>query len=95
MKSSVAPPLIIPSAVQRRAGIKRGDRLSYTAAGVITIITALDKMTDNPTKAELKAIRLGEAQIARGKFVVLSDLLHEVDGHCRSGGGKKPRKVPR
>jgi len=94
MKSSAEPPLIVPPAVQQRAGIKRGDRLSYTAsAGVITI-TALDKVTDNPTKAELKAIQLGEAQIARGKFVVLADLLHEVDGHRRSGG-KKPRKVPR
>ena len=87
--------MIVPPAVQRRAGIKRGDRLSYTASAGIITITALDKMTDNPTKAELKAIRLGEAQIARGKFVVLADLLHEVDGHRRTGGGKKPRKVPR
>jgi len=95
MKSIAERRLVVPPGVQRRAGIKRGDRLSFTASAGIITITAVDKPTYSPTETELKAIRRGEKQIARGEYVVLADLIHEVDGRRRRVGGKKSRKVPR
>jgi bifunctional DNA-binding transcriptional regulator/antitoxin component of YhaV-PrlF toxin-antitoxin module len=87
--------MLVPASVQRRAGIKGGDRLKFeTSPGMITI-TSMDKPAYKPTKTELAAIRKGEAQIRSGKFVALSDLLHELDGHRRGGGAKTTRKVSR
>ncbi len=95
MKSIAEAPLVVPPGVQRRAGIKRGDRLSFAASAGMITITAVDKPTYGPTKAELKAIRKGEAELARGKSVALADLIHEMDGRRRRVGSKKPRKVSR
>jgi hypothetical protein len=35
--------------------------------------------TYKPTKAELAAMRKGEAEIARGEFLTLAEFLHEMD----------------
>jgi mRNA-degrading endonuclease RelE of RelBE toxin-antitoxin system len=88
--------LVVPVSVQRRAGIKSGDRLQFKASRrTITItITAVDEPGYKPTKAELAAIRKGEAQIASGRFVALPELLHELDSHRRRSGAKTTRKVP-
>src|SRR5580700_8700552 len=87
--------LVVPISVQRQAGIKSSDRLQFKASRRTITITAVDEPTYKPTKAELAAIRKGEAQIARGRFVALPELLHELDSHRRRSGAKETRKVPR
>lgn len=44
-----------------------------------------------PTKSELAAIRKGEAEIARGEFVTLEELLK---GHGLNRAKKRVAKVP-
>jgi hypothetical protein len=66
--------------LRRQAGIKAGDR-------------PVKAPTYKPTKSELTAIQKGEAQIARGDYVSLTDFLHDVDRHRRKGGAKVARKI--
>jgi predicted transcriptional regulator len=47
------------------------------------------------TKRELSAIRKGEADIERGEYVTLTDLLRDLDPHRRKGAAKAARKIPR
>jgi AbrB family looped-hinge helix DNA binding protein len=87
--------LVVPPSVRRQAGIQPGDRLEFkVSSGTITIIPARPA-TYKPTKSELAAIRKGEAAIARGEFVSLSDFLHGVDRNHRKAGTKASRKVSR
>ncbi|HEV1287643.1 MAG TPA: hypothetical protein VNU44_20130 [Bryobacteraceae bacterium] len=51
--------------------------------------------TYKPTKAELAAIKKGEAEIARGDFLTLAEFLHEMDLSRRKVGVKAGRKAPR
>ncbi len=69
--------LVVPASVQRQAGIRQGDRLKFKVSH--RTITAVPSLSYKPTKAELAAIRKGEAEIARGEFVTLRELLHEMD----------------
>ena len=85
--------LVVPASVQRQAGIKQGDRLQFKASHRTITITAVPSPTYKPTKAELAAIRKGEAEIARGEFVTLRELLHDMDRRRRKGGTKAARKV--
>jgi predicted transcriptional regulator len=55
----------------------------------------VEPSTYKPTRRELAAIRKGEAQIARGEYVTLTDFLHELDRPRRKGGTKAARKVSR
>jgi predicted transcriptional regulator len=71
--------LVVPSSVQRQAGIKKGDRLKFKVSPRSITITAVPSPTYKPTKAELAAIRKGEVEIARGEFVTLTELLHDLD----------------
>jgi predicted transcriptional regulator len=48
-----------------------------------------------PTKAELTAIRKGRAEIKRGKFVTLSELIHDLDSSRRKARTKAARKSTR
>ena len=48
-----------------------------------------------PTKAELAAIRKGRAEIKRGAFVTLDQLLHDLDTHPRKPGKKRVRTSAR
>jgi bifunctional DNA-binding transcriptional regulator/antitoxin component of YhaV-PrlF toxin-antitoxin module len=86
--------LIVPSALQRQAGIKTGDRLEFKVSPRTIVITAVAEQAYKPTKAELTAIRKGEAAIARGDYVSLADFLH-VDRPRRKTGAKTARKVSR
>lgn len=85
--------LVVPASVQRLAGIKQGDRLKFKASHRTITITAVPSPTYKPTKAELAAIRKGEAEIARGEFVTLRELLHDMDHRRRKSGAKAARKV--
>jgi bifunctional DNA-binding transcriptional regulator/antitoxin component of YhaV-PrlF toxin-antitoxin module len=86
--------LVIPRSVRREAGIKAGDQLEFKTSSRRITITALEPAY-RPTKAEAAAIRKGEAEIARGEFVTLSDLLHDLDHRRRKGGAKAAQKNSR
>jgi len=85
--------VVVPPSVQRQAGIKIGDRLEFrVSSGSITITPV---PTYKPTKSELAAIRKGEAALARGERMSLSDFLHGLDRHRRKAGTKTSRKISR
>jgi bifunctional DNA-binding transcriptional regulator/antitoxin component of YhaV-PrlF toxin-antitoxin module len=87
--------LVVPSDLQRRAGIKPGDRLKFSVAPRTITISVVSPSTYKPTKAELAAIRKGEAEAARGEYVALPDLLDDLERNRRKGGAKTARKVSR
>ena len=83
--------LFVPPSVPRQAGIRSGDRLEFKVSPrTITSTTVAP-----PTKAELAAIRKGEAEIARGEYVTVTGFLHDLDRHRRKSGTKAARKVSR
>ena len=86
--------VVAPRSIRRQAGIKTGDRLEFKASSRRITITALQP-TYGPTKTEAAAIANGEAEIARGDFVTLTDLLHDVDNRRRKGGAKAVQKNSR
>jgi predicted transcriptional regulator len=61
-------------------------------------LVAPKERTYKPTNAELAAIRKGEAEIARGEFLTLTEFLHEMDRNRGKvgvkAGGKAPRRGP-
>jgi bifunctional DNA-binding transcriptional regulator/antitoxin component of YhaV-PrlF toxin-antitoxin module len=86
--------VIVPRSVRRQAGIKAGDQLEFTASARRITIT-VQEPAYKPTKAEAAAIRKGEAEIARGEFVTLNDLLNDLDHRRRKGGAKAAQKNSR
>jgi len=86
--------LVVPPALRRQAGIKTGDRLEFKVSHRTIVITAISEEMYKPSKAELAAIRKGEAAIARGDCVSLADFLH-VDRPRRKTSAKTARKVSR
>lgn len=87
--------LIVPESVRRQAGIKAGDRVEFKVSSRTITITPVAPPTYKPTKSELAAIQKGEAEIARGEFVTLTDFLHDLDRPRRKGGAKATRQVSR
>jgi bifunctional DNA-binding transcriptional regulator/antitoxin component of YhaV-PrlF toxin-antitoxin module len=87
--------LVVPPSVQRRAGIKTGDRLQFQVAARSITITAVEPPAYKPTKAEWAAMRKGEAAIASGDSVPLTEFLHGLDSQRRKTGSKASRKIPR
>jgi bifunctional DNA-binding transcriptional regulator/antitoxin component of YhaV-PrlF toxin-antitoxin module len=88
-----AAELVLPLRVRRLAGIKAGDRLQLSVSPRTITITAVEP-TYKPSKAELAAIREGEAAIARGDSVSFAEFLN-VDSHRRKARPKVSRRVPR
>ena len=86
--------VVVPRSIRRQAGIKDGDHLEFKASSRRITITALEPAY-RPTKAEAAAIRKGEAEIKRGDFVTLKDLLHDLDHRRRKGGAKAAPKNSR
>ncbi len=84
----------MPPGIQRQAGIKNGDRLEFQASPRSITITVSDPSC-KPTRAELAAIRKGEAAIASGESVSLTDFLNGVDNHHRKTGAKRSRDISR
>ena len=88
--------LTIPEKVQRQAGIKAGDRVQFKVSARTITITATPQKTYKPSKAEWAAIRRGEAALARGESVSLSEFLkNELDSPRRKASAKDRRKVSR
>jgi bifunctional DNA-binding transcriptional regulator/antitoxin component of YhaV-PrlF toxin-antitoxin module len=87
--------LLVPLSVQRRAGLKTGDRLKFKVTPRSITITAVDPPTYKPTKSEWAEIRKGEHAIARGDCVSLTEFLDGLGSKRRKAGAKASRKVPR
>ncbi len=87
--------LVVPLSIQRQAGIKSGDHLEFQVSARSITITAVKPSAYKPTEAELTAIRKGEAAIARGDSVPLTEFLHGMDSQRRKAGAKASRKVSR
>ena len=75
--------------------LKSGDRLQFRVSARSITITAMGPAAYKPTKAEWTAIRKGEAAIAHGDSVPLTDFLHGLDSPRRKTGAKASRKVSR
>ena len=87
--------LVVPPSVKRQAGIRAGDRLEFKVSPGKIVIETITAPAYKPTRSELAAIEKGEAAIARGEHVSLSDFLHGVDGPRRKTGAKRARKDSR
>jgi bifunctional DNA-binding transcriptional regulator/antitoxin component of YhaV-PrlF toxin-antitoxin module len=87
-------PLVVPQAIQRLAGIKAGDRLEVRASARTITITAVGQ-TYKPTKAEWAAIRRGEAALARGESISLTEFANDLDSYRRKARPKGGRNVSR
>jgi bifunctional DNA-binding transcriptional regulator/antitoxin component of YhaV-PrlF toxin-antitoxin module len=87
--------LVVPAKVRRRAGIKAGDRIEFKVSPRTITITAAPARLYKPTKAELTAIKRGEAEIARGECVTLEDLLNELGIKRSELRTKRTRKASR
>jgi bifunctional DNA-binding transcriptional regulator/antitoxin component of YhaV-PrlF toxin-antitoxin module len=91
--------LNVPKAVTRKAGIRPGDLVEFTARkGSITIRTATQLNESRyppytPTKAEAAAIRKGRAAYQRGDYIALNQLHEELDAARRQPRKKSTRKV--
>ncbi len=48
-----------------------------------------------PTKSDLLAIRKGRAEIGRGEYITLPELMHDLDHTHRKTGRKTARKSSR
>jgi hypothetical protein len=59
----------------------------------VALSAAPKERTYKPTKAELAAIREGEAEFARGEFLTLAEFLHEMERNRRKVDRKACRKI--
>jgi predicted transcriptional regulator len=80
--------LAVPPSVQRCAGIKTGDRLRFKVTEHVIVITPVEPPSYEPSKTELAAVRRGEAEIARGEYVTLRDILNDLDRPRRKRGNR-------
>ena len=87
--------LAVPESVQRRPGIRAGDRVEFKVSARTITITATPESTYKPSTTELAAIRKGEAALARGESVSLTEFLNDLDRPRRKTGSKGSRKVSR
>jgi predicted transcriptional regulator len=87
--------LVVPPSVRRQAGIKAGDQLEFKASQRTIIITAIKPPTYKATRAELATIRKGEAEIARGEYVTLTEVLNGLDHPRRKSRTKTTNTIPR
>ena len=94
--------LTVPSEVQRRAGIRPGDRLEFKVSGkVITIVPKLPSADDEYTPAERGAAdaQLAEAweDVRKGrvspKFDTVDELLTSLKSRSKSRSRKKQVRI--
>ena len=97
-------PLIVPSAIRRRAGLKSGDRLEFkVSAGVITILPKVPLADDEYTAAQRRVIDRGVAKgledirqgRVHGPFATADEAIEHLKEHARRRKKAVPRKTPR
>jgi bifunctional DNA-binding transcriptional regulator/antitoxin component of YhaV-PrlF toxin-antitoxin module len=77
---------VAPVSIQRRAGIKNGDRLKFRVPSGAIAIAPAKPATYKATKSEMAAIRNGQAAVARDE---------SVDRNRRQAGATTTREVSR
>jgi bifunctional DNA-binding transcriptional regulator/antitoxin component of YhaV-PrlF toxin-antitoxin module len=87
--------LVVPQSVRRRAGIKPGDELEFTASEGVITIRAVAPQVFRSVRAELTAIRDGRAEIVGGACVTLAGLLRDLDDSRQARGVNADREGPR
>ena|ERR1017187_3300014 len=93
------PSLNVPKAITKKAGIRPGDLVEFTAGrGTITIRTATLPNESRyplytPTKAESRAIARGLAEYKRGEYITLKQLNDELDAARHKVRKKSTRKA--
>jgi AbrB family looped-hinge helix DNA binding protein len=93
-------PLVVPTAVRRRAGLKSGDQLEFRVSGrVITIRPKLPAADDEYTPAERRAIDRGISKgledIRKGRVHGPFTTADEAIAHLKSLARKRRRASPR
>ena len=72
--------IVVPQHIRRKAGIKAGEPVEFTAsAGTITIKPRKVDPDDVLTPAEAALVRKGEREIKQGKYITLEQLRHGLD----------------
>jgi bifunctional DNA-binding transcriptional regulator/antitoxin component of YhaV-PrlF toxin-antitoxin module len=92
--------LMVPPSVQRRAGIKSGDRLEFkVAGGVITIVPKLPTADDEYTPAQRRVIdaQLDEAEKGpfHGPFNTAAEMIAHMQSQLRKRATAKKAKRSR
>ena len=87
----------VPPAIQKQAGIGRGELIEFTASkGKITIRPAPEESRYaiyKPTKTETAAIRRGRAAYKRGDYITLSQFHDQLGTTHSRPGEKRSRKA--
>jgi bifunctional DNA-binding transcriptional regulator/antitoxin component of YhaV-PrlF toxin-antitoxin module len=100
VKNNNRTPLVVPSAVRRKAGFKSGEEIEFRASGgVITIIPKLPNADDEYTPAQRRIIdaRLAEglADIKAGRtygpFQTAEEMISDMKGKLRKSASKAKR----
>src|SRR5437016_6181330 len=86
--------LIVPAEIQRRAGLKPGDRVEFkVSGGIINIIPALPSADDEYTPAQRRFVdaRLAESQedLKKGRTFGPFDTADEMVAHMKGQLKKK------
>ena len=92
-------PLVVPLNIRRRAGIKAGDCLEFTAArGVITIVSRPQIASDEtPEQRRIIDAQLAEGleDIRKGRVSARFDAVEEMLASLKGSSPKKSRKAAR
>jgi AbrB family looped-hinge helix DNA binding protein len=82
--------LVVPSSVQRRAGLKAGDRLEFkVSGGIITITPQLPSADDEYTPEQRKIIDAQLDEAEKGPFHGPFDSADEMIAHMKAGLKKR------
>ena len=94
-------PIIVPSSIRRRAGIKASDKLEFKARGGVITITAKpenadDEYTPEQRRKLLADLKLAKKDIAEGRFYgpyeTVDQMIESVEGELRKRAAAKKRK---
>jgi len=81
---------MVPPSVQRRAGIKAGDRLEFkVSGGVITILPKLPNADDEYTPEQRRTIDAQLDEAEKGPFHGPFDTAEEMIAHLKTGLKKR------
>lgn len=100
VKNNNKTPLVVPSAVRRRAGFKSGQELEFKASGgVITIVPKLPSADDEYTPVERRAVdaELDEAEKGpfHGPFNSAEEAIAHMKGELKRRAASKKSKRAR
>jgi bifunctional DNA-binding transcriptional regulator/antitoxin component of YhaV-PrlF toxin-antitoxin module len=92
-------PLVVPPAVQRRAGLKTGDELEFkVSGGVITIFPKLPSGDDEYTPAQRRIIDRGIVKgledIKKGRVHGPFETADEAIAHLKAHARRRKRAAP-